>query len=305
MSVMAAAVAPDERRVAAPVYEKLLLLDLATGLEVAQVNETNVFSPNHTWFSSARFSPDGLRLATGSIDGRVALLDPLTLRPTSPPMLLHSNQVWDIWYGMGGKLLITGGGFGTGIKVTELQTGRLIREIRGVEGSFAPQPLAVSADGNLLATGSPEQDVCVWELATGQFMARSLRKVRFLHALAFSPDGQLLACADELGAIFLWDFRHHRLVRTLTGHVGAANMLAFSPDGITLASAGMDQTIRLWHPHVDQEVAILKGHTDWVWCVAFAEHGNVLVSGSRDGSLKLWRASPKTALYTRDASQLR
>jgi WD40 repeat protein len=291
LAVWAVAVSPHEDKVVAASDEKLLVVDLLTDAEPVCVDITNVFGAQEVGFTGIRFSPDGSLLAVGSGSGKVALLDATTLRRTKEPVQLHSSQIWSIDFCLDGKVLITGGSNGTGIKLTEIASGRLIREVKGTEGFFPPQPIAVSPDRTLLATGGPEQWVRIWDIASGRLVASSPQKVRFLHALAFSPDGRLLAYADELGAIFLWDFVGRRLLGKLVGHSGNVNALAFSPDGRTLASAGMDHTVRLWHPEIDQEVAILTEHTGWVWCVAFAQHGNVLLSGSRDGTLKLWQAA--------------
>ena len=291
MAVWAVAVSPHQEKVAAVSSEKLMVVDLPTEAESASVDVATVFGVQDDGFISIRFSPDGSQLVVGSIYGKVALLDAATLGLIKKPMQFHGDQVWSIDFCLDNSVLITSGSNGTGIKLTEIASGRLLGEIRGTEGFFPPQPIAVSPDGKLLAAGSPEQLVRVWDIASGRLVTSSPQKVRFLHALAFSPDGRLLAYADELGAIFLWDFAGQRPLRELVGHNGPVNMLAFSPDGRTLASGGMDHTIRLWHPEIDQEVAILTGHGGWVWCVAFAKHGNVLLSGSRDGTLKLWQAA--------------
>ena len=207
--------------------------------------------------------------------------------PTKP----HTGQITHIAYALNGAVLVTGGGFGSGIKLTDVASGTTLWDISDAQNSFPVEALAVSPDGRLLAAGGTSQSVLVWDIAAHRLMATCPQKVRFLHDVAFLPDGKLLAFADERGAIFLWDLSGQRPLRKLVGHAGPVNMLAFSPDGRTLASASMDHTIRLWHPEIDQEVAILTGHSEWVWCVAFAEHGNVLLSGSRDGTLKLWQAA--------------
>jgi WD40 repeat protein len=211
-------------------------------------------------------------------------------------MNLHTAYLWTIGFGLDGKVLATSGALGTMVKLTDVASRGPWRDpIRGVEGSFPPQPMAVSPDGRRLATGSPQQLVRVWDISSGRLVASSPERVRFLHALAFSPDGGLVVYSDERGSVFLWDPSGLRPLRRLVVHDVPANTLAFSPDGRTLASGHMDHTIRLWHPDIDQEVAVLSGHAGWVWSLAFAEHGNVLVSSSRDGTVRIWRATPLPA----------
>ncbi len=290
--IFGVAVSPAQDRAVAAENYSLILCDLGTGTILAHVAMTDVFKVGDPgWgFGRLTFSPDGRELAVGSSDGRVAFLDADTLERVKEPLKLHDGLITHIAYALNGTVMVTGGGFGTGIKLTDVASGRMIANFSGVVGSSPMQPLAVSRDGRRLATGSPEGWVHVWDIAQHRVVASSPQKVRFLDSVVFSPDSELLAFADERGVIFLWDLRGQRPLRKLVGHAGAVNILVFSPDGCTLASGGMDHTIRLWHPEIDQEVAILTGHAGWVWCVAFAEHGNAILSGSRDGTLRLWRA---------------
>jgi WD40 repeat protein len=307
LAIYDVAVSPAQDRAVAAENSSLILCDLGTGTVLTSVPIADVFKAGEPGLSlhGLAFSPDGRELAVGSGDGRVAFLEANSLKPLRAPMTLHDNEITHIAYAMNGGVLVTGGGFGTGIKLTDVSSGRILTNFSGVEGSFPLQPLAVSSDGQRLATGSPEGPVRVWDIAVRRLVASSQQKVKFLHAVAFAPNGRLLAFADERGAIFLWDLSGHRPPRKLAGHSGPVNTLAFSPDGATLASGSMDHTIRLWHPAIDQEVAILKGHSAWVWCVAFAQQGEVLLSGSRDGTLKLWRALSFEQIRSQPAAQAR
>jgi WD40 repeat protein/serine/threonine protein kinase/class 3 adenylate cyclase len=302
--IFALAVSPAQDRAAAAENHRLILCDLGTGTVLTKVAATNIFPGKTPGFGGLTFSPDGRELAVGSEDGRVAFLDAVALRPLRASIKLHNSQITHIAYALNGSVLIAGGGFGNGINLTEVASGRMITNLSGVI-SLPLQPLAVSRDGLRLATGSPEGRVHVWDIAGRRVVASSPQTVRFLISMAFSPEGRLLAFGDHRGAIFLWDLSGQRPLPKLIGHAGEALTLTFSPDGRTLASAGMDHTIRLWHPEIDQEVAILKGHSEWVWCVAFGDHGNALLSGSRDGTLKLWRALSFEQIESQPAAQAR
>jgi WD40 repeat protein/tRNA A-37 threonylcarbamoyl transferase component Bud32 len=290
------AASPDQQRIAAITVRTLTLLDLSTGQVLGRTTAAKSFGPDSPGFTTVAFAPDGRTIAVGGA-GPVAFLDAGTLRPIGSPVNLHAAFIWSIGFGLDGKVLATSGALGTMVKMTDVASRRPWRDpIRGVEGSFPPQPMAVSPDGRRLATGSPEQLVRVWEISSGRLVASSPERVRFPHALAFSPDGDLVAYSDERGSVFLWDTAGLRPLRKLVVSDAPANTLAFSPDGRTLASGHMDHTIRLWHPDIAQEVAVLAGHAGWVWSLAFAEHGNALVSSSRDGTVRLWRATPSPAV---------
>ena len=291
-AVFAVAVSPTQDKLAAGTPTKIFLFDLATGSELASAAWNTVFDGEGANASfGLAFSPDGKTLAIGSGIGTLALVDADTLKRLKPLTSPHTQQILRTAFALNGTVLVTGGGFGDGVAISDAASGRVLTKFAAIEGSFPGQPLDVSRNGQLLAVSSPEQFVIVRDLASGQVVARCPQKVRFLHAVAFSPDAKLVAYSDELGGIFLWDVSGQRPLRTLVGHRGPALDLAFSPDGRTLASASMDHTIKLWHPEIEQEVATLEGHSGWVWCIAFGENGKALVSGSRDGTLKLWQAA--------------
>src|SRR5262249_55912552 len=154
---------------------------------------------------------------------------------------------------LNGTVLASGGGFGTGVKLTELASGRVITNFSAVEGAYPMQAIAASRDGKRLALGSPEHVVQVRDVASGRVLATSPQNVRLLHDVTFSPDAKLLAFSDEFGTIFLWNLADQQPLPNLIGHAGPVNALAFSPDGRNLASASMDHTIKLWHVPIDQE----------------------------------------------------
>ena len=114
--------------------------------------------------------------------------------------------------------------------------------------------LAFSADLRLLASGSDDSTVRLWDVADP---ARATERgapltdhgeTVVIRSLAFSPAGRTLASGDRNGTIILWDAsgRRPRVVGQLTDHGGAILSLAFSPDGRTLVSGSHDRTIRLW-----------------------------------------------------------
>ncbi len=284
-------ISSDQRTIAVSFADDVRLFDLASGGVRKIIVPSRIFSPPPGVVHSVAYSPDGAFLAFGGKNGWVALLDAATLLPAKNPIHLHDGEVSDLAFASGSRLLVSGGGDGAGVQLTDVASWKPIRRIEA-GGHLPLQALAVSPNGAQLATGSPEHLVCLWDIDSGQQLAKCPQPVRFLSALAFSPDGKWVAFSDESGAVFLWELRGRFPVRRWTGHSATVLSLAFAPDGRTLASGSMDHTIRLWHPNIDQEVAVLTGHTAWVFHVAFAAHGNVLASGGMDGSVKIWRALP-------------
>src|SRR5262249_61865104 len=107
-------------------------------------------------------------------------------------------------------------------------------------GRAAP-PLSFSPNGLSLALAHTDNQVRLWEVATGG------QRLSFRHgdpprALAFSPDGTLLASATNQNPacyvrskdddkVRVWGPLTGTRLHTLAGHRGAVASLAFSPDG--------------------------------------------------------------------------
>ena len=65
--------------------------------------------------------------------------------------------------------------------------------------------LAYSADGKLLASGSIDGVIKLWDVAASKERATVKGDAVSVYSLAFSPDGKLLAAGGSTGAVKLWD----------------------------------------------------------------------------------------------------
>jgi WD40 repeat protein len=98
----------------------------------------------------------------------------------------------------------------------------------------------------LLASGSDDYTIKLWEVASGSEVRSLSGHTNYVYSVAFSPDGRLLASGSADYTIKLWEVASGSLVRTLSGHTDWVRSVAFSPDGRLLASGSADKTIKLW-----------------------------------------------------------
>jgi len=188
--------------------------------------------------------------------------------------------------------------------------------------------LALSPDGQRLASASLDRTVRIWDSATGKLLS-SLDHPRGARSVSFSPDGQRLASGGMDKTVKIWDSttgkelfalqRHSgpvvcvafspdgqrlasgdlawikvsdsatgKLLMALKGHAGEVHCVAFSPDGRVLASGSLDNTVKVWNSATGKQLLSLKGHTGWLTCIAFSPDGRRLASGSQDGIVKIW-----------------
>jgi WD40 repeat protein len=110
------------------------------------------------------------------------------------------------------------------------------------------QTVAYSPDGKTLASGSWDDTIRVWDVATGKEKA-SFKGETNGFSVAFSPDGKTLAASVSApceGLIELLEVATGKEKATLKRHPDDVTSVAYSPDGKTLASASRDHTIKLW-----------------------------------------------------------
>ncbi|RDW85905.1 hypothetical protein BP5796_04230 [Coleophoma crateriformis] len=152
--------------------------------------------------------------------------------------------------------------------------------------------VAFSSDGQLLASGSFDNTIKLWDPQTGTCLRTLQGHQGLVRAVAFSSDGQLLASGSGDKTIKLWDPQSDTgtCLQTLQGHQHSVWTVAFSSEGQLLASGSGDKTIKLWDPQSDTGTCLqtLEGHQHSVWTVAFSSDGQLLASGSDDKTIKLW-----------------
>ena len=151
--------------------------------------------------------------------------------------------------------------------------------------------VAMSPDGGILATGSGDGSIVLWDAARREPRGEPLKgHTSPVTSIAFSPDGKTLVSGSQDKTIMLWDLASGKpKAGPLTGHGDWVTSVAFSPSDHTLATGSYDQTVILWDLDTGRPIGQpLAGHTDWVLSVAFSPDGRTLASGSRDTTIRLW-----------------
>ena len=231
------------------------------------------------------YSPDGRWLASGSWDKTVRLWDAATGEPCA--ILPHPSFVLDLAFGPDGTWLVTGCYHGDRLRIWDVATAQVRREIPLPSKDFST--LTVSPDGTRVAASLYDPDtqkprrLIVYEVASGKPLFSTEGA-----SLAYSPDGRWLAAtAADDKTVLLLDALTHETSARFSGHEHHVFKAAFSPDSRHLATCSGDHTVRLWQIG-SGACQVLPGHTDEVFAAAFHPGGTRLATGGRDGAVWLW-----------------
>ena len=159
--------------------------------------------------------------------------------------------------------------------------------------------------GDRLASAGQDELIRVWEVASGENIARLKGHAAKVYGIAWSPDGKLIAsCSRDrtvrLFDISKWDPKGHPdaslCCGVLKGHQLPVFCVAWSTDGKLLASGSGDQTVRIWPstPNPDTKqyecLVTLRGHTGAVYALDWST-GIRLASGSDDATVRVWEVA--------------
>lgn len=173
-------------------------------------------------------------------------------------------------------------------------------EIRGV---------AVSSNGNYLATAGTDGAIKLWELndleQRNPIAVLAQGYATKLTALQFSHDGKYLLAGDEAGIVNRWDINEQEVTMVYTGESAMVNVAKMSPDKKWLAVGDDDNVVRIWDLALGRLINNLnmpRERGEGVTSLDFSQSDQYLVFGSRDSQVSLWNINEDQTTAVCDGS---
>lgn len=201
---------------------------------------------------SVAFSPDGQILASGSWDKTIKLWDIYTGKEICT-ITGHQLQVNSVAFSPQGQLLASAS-YDRTIRLWQIEGSQkeiqnrpcysLLSTLSG--HAWAVLTVAFSPDGKILATGSDDNTIKLWEVNTGQLICTLVGHSWSVVAVAFTADGETLLSASCDKTVKLWRVSTAEEIVTLSGHIDSVSAVAVSKVIQLIASGSRDKTIKLW-----------------------------------------------------------
>jgi WD40 repeat protein len=300
----------------------LMLTSVVGGMENIRPTQaqTKVYSSQnyslsaHIWDVAAlAFSGDGKTLVSGGFDETIQVWN-LKTRKLIRTLPGHKDGVNAVAISDNGKNVITAGGANQSntdktIRVWNLESGKLKKSQPKLMFTFKGHTsgitaLAISPDGETLASCSYDKTIKLWHLKTGTLLKTLTGHHSWVRAIAFSPDGEnLVSGGGALDSktdtnIHLWSLKTGKSTRVISGNPEPISFVSFTPDGKNLLAAS-ETNIKLINSHSGKLIRSQNSNSiAGIKAIALSPEGTSFVTTSLDASVKLWQLSDGKLLKT-------
>lgn len=131
-----------------------------------------------------------------------------------------------------------------------------------------------SPDGTMVATGSRDHTVRIWNAADGKHLKELQLTDDWATAVAWSPDGNEIAMGSAKGLVYFYDVTLEEMT-SHRYHAHQVTALAYRPNGTTLATGSIDGTVHLYK-RLDGQLLRSYEFNPPVTCLAWSSNSHSL-----------------------------
>ncbi|MEM6469495.1 MAG: protein kinase [Planctomycetota bacterium] len=230
------------------------------------------FFPNNP---SVAFRPESGQFASATTDGR------LTLRYTS-----HKSKPIDFMSSLHREFARDENG-----------------ELKSNSDTLQLNCVTFNASGTLMATGSKDGRVIIWNPANGEQMSVFHGSDASVMALVFSNDGRRLFSAGQDGTVRIWDLKTSQDIFQLVGPSIPISGLAITPDDSQLVCAYRDGTVKVWESlsrRVGVTAKSVFAHEHACSGIAISADERRIATCGLDHAIKVWDSTSLSLLHVLD-----
>lgn len=209
----------------------------------------------------------------------------------------HIANITALAFSPDGKVLASGGGRDSEIRLWNVEKGLLVRTLEGHTNPVFF--VGFSSDGKILVSASDDKTIRIWNSENGRMVKSFDIGVT---ALAISPDRRFFVSGSNNGAISIWDIESGLRVKSLKDRPAAVTALTYSSDGNTIVSGTRNGIVDFWDLETAQAVNTIESDQDGTDSILFFNNGQTLVTGKRNlRRVALWNNKTRDKKESNDA----
>jgi WD40 repeat protein len=233
------------------------------------------------------FSPDGSRIASGSLDGNLLVWDGQTFEQLG--ICEHDSEVYSVVFSPDSTLIVSGSADCT-VRVWDAIKIKIVTLLVGHTGEVTS--VVFFSDGTRIVSGSHDGTVRMWDARTYESLP-GIQCSGPLWVVTVSPQCTRLALgqytSNKTGMLRMFDvvtLEEQACVKMYQG-IYIPRAVAFSPDGASIASGTEHGAVQVWDTHNLSNISTIIAHHGQVMSVMFTLDRSQIATGSRDGTVHI------------------
>jgi len=257
---------------------------------------------------TAKFSPSGKHLASGSFDKEIFLWNVYGDCENYNVLRGHGGAVLELHWSGDGQQIVSCSVDKT-LHVWDAETGHRVKKLR--DHTSYVNSCCPARRGPSLVSGSDDTTARMWDVRVRGSVTTLPHKYAITSVAMGDPGGagspnphQVLTGGLD-NDIRVWDLRKNDVLFSLKGHTDTITGLRLSPDGSYVLSNAMDNSVRIWdiRPYAPFQrcVKVLTGaqhnfEKNLLRC-SWSPDGSKVSAGSADRFVYVWDTTTRMILY--------